>query len=744
MNAREMFGVSGHRKRKYRHRHQVLETESVRIALVGQPNVGKSVIFNQWTGLGAIVSNYPGTTVEILEGTVYLSKNDVFSPIWLPTVKDWESPSEEIIKLEDATPDSEGDRFRRRRGRRGFGRHFRKWKKDTEFEAEKGIRLDIVDLPGSYTIVSPTAEDEKVTLRYLQQNPPDVIINIIDATNLPRNLLLTLALLEFDIPLVVCLNQIDLAQRMGIEVDIGALENLLGVPVIPTIAIHGKNLKLLLRVAAKTAISKGREQHPRRLLFPDGIEAKLRRLEQKLENMQLCPLNLPLRIVSQQLLEEYAECALCIELRHDQEEAVQLVQKVRDEIESEFDNDVVLVLGEKRLDYASYITEQVQKGKGERVPFTERISTVLTHRKFGLPIALLILIGSLLFIFAMGAIFSATIGEFWEAFINPMAEFLITTYVPWPILQIILFYGLVLGIQGWLFIAIPYVATFYILLSIMEDTGYLARIAFLLDAFMHRLGLHGRAIIPMLTGMGCNVPGVLGNRILNTKRERWIAGFLVVLVPCSAQLAIILGTVALYGSIIFAFIIYGIILSVMIGLGAPLQHTLPGPSYGLVMEIPPLRAPRLTQILKKTWIRFREFVYIALPLIIIGGAILGVLLEFGYLYFIINPATPLVVGWLGLPPEAAAALIYGILRKELTVELLVVLAGGSIETFMTIRQMFVFAIVTTIYIPCIATIAVLGREYGWKYTLVLAATTITLALLLGGIVNWLLLGLGLP
>jgi ferrous iron transport protein B len=616
-------------------------------------------------------------------------------------------------------------------------------------EITEGVQLDIVDLPGSYTIVSPSTEDEKVTLRYLQQETPDVIVNIVDATNLPRNLLLTIALLEFNIPIVVCLNQVDLARRMGIEIDEKKLESLLGVPVIPTVAIHGTNLKLLLRTAAKSGAHKGVRQRPRQFLFPDGIEAKLRRLEQRLAQMQLCPLNLPLRILSQQLLEEYAQCATCIENSLESEEALNLVKTIRTEIEEEFDGDIVLVLGEKRQQYAVYITEQVQHGKGKRVPLTERISAILTDRIFGLPIALLILIGSLLLMFAVGAIFDATVGEFWEAFINPAAQYLITTYVPSVIVQIILYYGLVLGIQAWLFIAVPFVATFYILLSILEDTGYMARIAFLLDAFMHRLGLHGRAIIPLLTGMGCNVPAVLGTRILSTRRERLIAGFLVVLVPCSAQLAVILGTVGLYASIFFAFFILAIVFGIIIVLGALLQHTLPGASHGLVMEIPPLRAPRIKPTLKKTWLRFREFVYIALPLIIIGGAVLGLLLQFptpdfSYLHMVSLWAAPLVVGWLGLPPETAAAFVYGILRKELTVELLVILANGPINTFMTPRQMFVFALVTTIYIPCIATIAVLVREYRWKYTLILAASTIFLAFFLGGIANYIMLGLGFP
>jgi ferrous iron transport protein B len=739
--------VRGPRKWKHRRPGRFQPKDQIRIALVGQPNVGKSVIFNNWTGLGAIVSNYPGTTVEILEGTVYLPSHEVYSSRWHPEVRNWEP--QQISAEEKQSSSNRVDSTGRHGRHRRFGRRFRKWTWKDFDETTEVVQLGIVDLPGSYTIISPSTEDEKVALRYLQQDAPDVIINIVDATNLARNLLLTIALLEFDIPIVVCLNQVDLARQMGIEIDEKALETLLGVPVVSTVAIHGINLKLLLQTAAKIGLSKAARQNPRRMLFPDGIEAKLQKLEKMLAQMQLCPLNLPLRILSQQLLEGYEQCAACIKSSLESEQALSSVDAIRNEIEKEFDADIVLVLGDKRHQYAVYITEQVQKGTGKRVALTEKISAILTNRIVGLPLAVLVLIGSILLMFVVGAIFDATVGEFWEMFINPTAEFLISTYVPSPIIQIILYFGLVLGIQAWLFIAIPFVVTFYILLSILEDTGYMARIAFLLDAFMHRIGLHGRAIIPLLTGMGCNVPAILSTRILNTRRERIIAGFLVVLVPCSAQLAVILGTIGLYGSIFFAFIILGIVFGIIIGLGALLQHTLPGASHGLVMEIPPLRVPRIKPTLKKTWIRLREFVYIALPLIILGGAILGLLLyfptpEFSYLTMVSIWTAPLVVGWLGLPPETAAALVYGILRKELTVELLVILANGPINTFMTTRQLFVFALITTIYVPCIATIAVLVREYRWKYTLMLSFTTIALAFLLGGVANWILLGLGFP
>ena len=727
-----------------------------RIALVGNPNVGKSVIFNSWTGLGAIVSNYPGTTVELMEGTVFLPYHEIYPAPWesrnkhrvLPppkpeevgkTVSKREGPIGEAEEAAEAGEAGIGGWLGRRLGRgRRRGRRGAGW---TGFE---GIRLRVVDLPGSYTIISPTSMDERVTQRYLQWERPDVVVNVIDATNLQRNLYLTLALLEFDIPLVVCLNQVDLARRMGLEIDAKKLERMLGVPVVATVAVEGRNLKELLRVAARAALGHYRGRRKRRMLFPNGIEERLVDLGRRLVEMGVCPPALPTRIFVQQLLEGDEESLSFVKGRPRGGEALRLVDEVRRQLEQDFGSDVVLVLAEKRRDYARYIEERVQRGKAERLQLRERISAVLTHRVWGLPIAIFLLVGSLLLLFGVGYLFDETVGTFWEEVINPAFEAAFSV-VPWPLVRAALYYGIALGLQGWLFIAVPYVATFYLLLAIYEDTGYMARVAFLMDGIMHRVGLHGRAIIPMLLGLGCNVPAVLGGRILTTKKERAIVGLLIVLVPCSAQLAVILGTVALYGSILYAFIILGIVVGLILVLGSFLRRTLPGESMGLVMEVPPLRLPSLQAVLKKTWVRFKEFLYIALPLIVVGSAVLGVLKEAGFLEMAVAPLSPLVAGWLGLPPITGAALLYGILRKELTVELLVVLNRGmGIETLMTVRQMFVFAMVTTLYVPCVATIVVLAREYGWKYTVTLTLGTMVMALLLGGLANILLVALGLP
>jgi len=293
---------------------------------------------------------------------------------------------------------------------------------------------------------------------------------------------------------------------------------------------------------------------------------------------------------------------------------------------------------------------------------------------------------------------------------------------------------------AWLSVGLPYVLTFYIVLSLLEDTGYLNSIAFLTDNIMHKLGLHGRAIIPLLTGAGCNVPAIMGTRVLTTKRERVLASTLIVLVPCSARTAVILGAVAnfagwLYAAFIFAFE------AALIGLvGLGLHRLLPGESSGLVMEMFPFRVPSGSAIVKKTWFRFKDFAYVAFPIVTLGSLAMGALYETKLLWAIVDPMQPVVLGLLGLPAVAGVTLILGILRKELTLELLVALAivqygatAQNLLVFMTPLQILVFALVVTIYIPCVATVAVLGRELGWRNALFIMAFTITLALIIGGI-----------
>jgi ferrous iron transport protein B len=309
-----------------------------------------------------------------------------------------------------------------------------------------------------------------------------------------------------------------------------------------------------------------------------------------------------------------------------------------------------------------------------------------------------------------------------------------------------LLWGFDAGLQAALAVGIPYVLTFYFLLALLEDSGYLSSVAFLADQAMRRLGLHGRAIIPLVAGAGCNVPAIIGTRVLASLRERTIASTLVVLVPCSARTAVILGAVSLYlgwKPAVAAFAIVGVLV-VLAGLG--LNRVMPGESDGLVIEMFPFRWPHFATSAKKTWYRFREFVFVAMPIVLIGSLGLGALYETGYIWALSAPMAPVVQGWLGLPAVAGLTLIFAVLRKELALQLLVALAitqygshASSLSAFLAPRQIFVYALVNTIYVPCAATIAALGKELGWKRAAGITTFTIALALVVGGLVDRLLL-----
>jgi len=294
--------------------------------------------------------------------------------------------------------------------------------------------------------------------------------------------------------------------------------------------------------------------------------------------------------------------------------------------------------------------------------------------------------------------------------------------------------GLIQGIAGILTVMIPYILVFFIALAILEDTGYLPRMAFVMDSAMHKIGLHGRAVVPMLGGFGCNVPAIMATRVLTTKRERRIASFLTTMIPCSARTAVILGTVGVFLGIKYALVIYGMILAMIFVVGWLLNRWLPGQVSGMIMEMPPLRRPMARPVLYKTWLRMKHFVYIAVPLLLVGSFVIGILHVSGVLNSITEPLAPFTTGLLGLPAVTIIPLIYGFIRKEGALVLLVSLAGpAGLASLMNPLQFFVFALVVAIYVPCIATVAVLARELGRKDAIAISAGTFLLAVLVGGL-----------
>jgi ferrous iron transport protein B len=379
---------------------------------------------------------------------------------------------------------------------------------------------------------------------------------------------------------------------------------------------------------------------------------------------------------------------------------------------------------------AGYIVDSVVSRFEPKKNIRERIDAILTSPNFGIAVLVSALLVTFLLVFRVGGFLETWIvNEIFEPHVILPAE--AATYGMPPILRNLIVYSL-RGVEAGFAIAIPYIAVFYAILSVFEDSGYLTRAAFLLDNLTHKLGLHGRAVIPLVLGFGCNVPAIMAVHALGTRREKRIASLLISLIPCSARTVIILGLVGTFVGFWPAVSIYVLEIFIITCMGWILGKSLPGQRSGFIMEMTPLRKPELKSTLRKTWMKSREFFYIAFPLLLFGSAFLGVADSLGLLSIFQNFVEPVSVGLLGLPAFAATALVFGILRKEMALQILAVLAGtANFAIVMTPVQIYQFAVITTIYIPCVATIAVLKHELGIKDTTLIVLFTIFLALGMG-------------
>ncbi|MBU3966169.1 MAG: ferrous iron transport protein B [Euryarchaeota archaeon] len=636
--------------------------------LAGNPNVGKSSIFNRLTGMGVVTANYPGKTVELNIATTMF----------------------------------------------------------------KDLRIGIIDLPGSYAL-GAVSEDQWVARRAVLDTNPDAAIMILDATNLARNLYMTLQFIELGIPIVAALNLIDEAEKRKIVTDTEKLSELLGIPVVPTIATTGQGLDELIQKAVEVAGKKYDIRYNVR--YGTDIETNLRKLEDLLSRYDF---GISPRALTLLLLEEDPEFIELVGKHAEGNFLIGEVKKISMDIQKKHGEKTPIRIARERHGLAGTISSQVQ---GDVTPAaSDKIWAYTTSPFTGIPLLLGVLAIIFGFLFYGGNILSTLFSDLWAAYLSPLIDGAIFAVFGSGHIGKTLVWGFDAGILAALAVGIPYVLTFYFLLAFLEDTGYLNSVAFLTDRLMHKFGLHGRAIIPLVAGAGCNVPAIIGTRVLTTMRERTIASTLITLIPCSARTAVILGAVSLFVGWKPAVVIYIIILGLVFFVGVGLNKVMPGSSSGLVMEMFPFRAPIISNILKKTWYRFKDFVFVAFPIVVIGSLVLGALYETGYLWKLAEPLAPVVEDWLGLPPVAGLTLIFAVLRKELALQLLVTFAvvqyGGGASNlllFMSPTQLFVYALVNTIYIPCVATIAVLGRELGWKRAIGIMAFTIALAIIIGGL-----------
>jgi len=624
---------------------------------------------------------------------------------------------------------------------------------------QNGLKIGVIDLPGTYAI-GAFSDDQWVARRGVLEGRPNVVIIVVDASNLQRNLYMVLQFLELGFPVVVDLNLIDHATKIGLKIDHEKLSELLGVPVVPTVAVRGEGVKELIQKAVDLAQGKVKLASAR-IVYGHDVEQAVRTLDDIIRKyMPKNPYDLPSRALAIQLLEGDPEFHLMLKegeseervdkqqrWRHrwrgerpNQQRILQLTALLAKQIEENHGEPVGVRIARERHGLAGTIADSVQTRIKQPTLLSERLKHYSVAPYIGIPFMISVVLGVFAFIFYVGGLLSQAVDSFWSAFISPFVGWSIYSLVQNQTLTKVLLWGADAGVLAWLSVGVPYVLTFYIVLSLLEDTGYLNSVAFLTDNIMHRLGLHGRAIIPILTGAGCNVPAIMGTRVLTTKRERILASTLIVLVPCSARTAVILGAVSSFVGWFYAVLIFAFEVALIGLVGLGLHRLLPGESSGLVMEMFPFRVPSASAIAKKTWFRFKDFAFVAFPIVTLGSLVMGALYETKYLWIIVDPMQPIVLGVLGLPAVAGITLILGILRKELTLELLVALAivqygatAQNLLVFMTPLQIIVFALVVTIYIPCVATVAVLGRELGWRNALFIMALTITLALVVGGL-----------
>jgi ferrous iron transport protein B len=589
-------------------------------------------------------------------------------------------------------------------------------------------QIKIVDLPGIYSF-STYSPEEQVTREYILTRYPDVVINVVDATSLERNLYFTLQLREMGVPVIIALNFADIAKKKHIHIDHELMGKILGYPVFSTLAIKGIGIHELVDAALSLIGRKQDLPDFEDLKYGPEVESRIAKITDAFSGIIL---KYPPRWLAIKLLE--GDAGIREELEKDNSEPVRLSQKLASEISAIHGEDSSAVIISERYALAARIAREINIGTEPAVKSTARLENISLHPFVGYLLFFAVMVAILVFISFFGGWLTGIITGLFER-LNPQAPGVIAE---------IFWSGGVVGFYAALSVALGFILPFFLILGFLGESGYLPRIAFLMDRPFHLIGLHGQASLPIIMALGCNVPACLGCRIMDNKRDRLIATFLTTIVPCSARTSVVLGLVGAFvgwqwavGLLAFQFIL-------IFCIGLILTRLSPSTSPGIIMEIPEYRMPSLKVIWRQAWNRFKEFLTLGVPMIVAGSLVIESLQVFNILRYITSALTPLTVTWLGLPAFTGVLLIFGILRKEANLALLIAFAGGaSIISIISPLQMVVFSIVIMLYIPCISTIAVLWRETGLKMTILMVLAEIILALLLGGIA-YRVLGLVLP
>jgi len=650
------------------------------IALAGNPNVGKSTVFNALTGARQHVGNWPGKTVEQKKGYLEIG----------------------------------------------------------------GERIEVVDLPGTYSLTAYSIE-EIVARDFIIKDKPDVVIDILDASNIERNLYLTLQILELTDRVVVALNKTDIADTEGVETDAEKLSQLLGVPVVPLVATKKSGIEHLVKTAIQVA--KGEiKTSPIEISYDRDVEERIKEIEKMLAPVPLK--DYPLRWLAVKLLEMDSAVVEMVEKAGGKEILMDI--SAMEPLTGE--HDIETVVPATLYDIIDGIAEKCLVYRNTEESFTSRLDRILTHKYLGLPILFLVY-GTIFGItFALSYPLMGWIDSGFNSLGNATTSFLSSSGAPlW--LNNLIVDGIIAGVGG-VMVFLPVIILFFFMFAVVENSGYMARAAFVMDRIMHHMGLHGKTFLPLLLGYGCNVPAIMATRTLENKKDRLIAILINPLIPCGARLGVMTFIVSIFFKgmmatlVMLSLIAISLLLVFLMGIIFR-KFVLPGEHPPFLMELPPYQMPYIKDILILTGERAWIFIKKAGTIIVAVSIVIWYLSNYpggdinsSYAAMIGRALQP-VGSLMGFDWRIIVALIAGFGAKETTITTLGVLyasSGGGpgfisgITASFTPLVAYTFLLVQMIYVPCLATVAIIRKETGsWKWTGVAVGYTLLLAFILGSL-----------
>lgn len=636
----------------------------IRVLIVGNPNVGKSVLFNALTGQYATVSNYPGTSIEVSRGELICN----------------------------------------------------------------GRCCEISDTPGTYSLF-PVTEDERVTRQILMQARPDAVVHVTDAKNLERMLPFTLQLLEAGLPVLLVLNMMDEARIQGVLINIPVLAERLGIPVIGTVATSGEGIDLVrMAVTACPAPS----LQARRVTYSENMETAIAQI------MRLLPVSLPNHISRRAwalfLLADDDEISNDVCVR-DPAASIQ-IRAIVENLRQPHQNPLGYAMAVQQKQMTQRLLDQVLTTTDVRSGFKEWLSRLTMHPLAG-PLILWVVLywGLYRFVggFGAGTVVDFLEGVVFEKHLNPVLTAFFTSILPWRVLQDLFVgeYGLItLGLRYTFALIMPIVTFFFLVFAVIEDTGYLPRLAMLIDRIFKKIGLSGRAVIPMVLGLGCATMATMVTRTLPTKRERVISTLLLALaVPCSAQLGVILALMEGRPKVMLVWAV--VVALVFMVVGRLSAELLPGKPASFYMEVPPLRLPKLLNVLTKTYVRVVWYLKEILPLFL-AASILIWLGQITRLFDVMLQGLAKPVALIGLPSECAKIFLFGFFRRDYG-------AAGLYDLnkqhLLNNGQIAVACVALTLFLPCVAQLLMNIKERGWKTGVAISVITILVSFSVAFLLN---------